>query len=776
MGNAMSKKLVIQKREVNALYINNTENGNVLRIQIFNPEVLRVSFSSDGEFDKRQGEDYLNAKENVKWDHVQDDNKIILKTDKMEAVIDKYSGAISFFDNKGNLFLKESEKNQRVLEQVKLYKTLDTKDLKVQEIRTADGLKKKVMTAEKVFDKTVYRTRNYFEFDEGEMLVGFGQGAHGEWNLRHSTYYINQANRKIAMPMAVSDKGYGILLSTKSPAFFAEDEDAAYIQTEADFYLDYYFVGGDSLFDVIRNYRRITGKAAMLPKWCYGYIQSKERYKSQGEILEVASEFRKRGIGLDCIVLDWMSWEDGMWGQKSFDPERFPDPTEMVNKLHDHNVHFMISIWPNMSPNTRDNQAFKKKGLLLTGTDIYNAFDEDARKLYWSQVEQNLYCHGIDAWWCDSSEPITPEWEKKEEPSEDAAYEEFCRDAFNIMPGEMANAYALYHGRTIWEGIRNNSLEKRVVNLTRSGWAGSQKYGTILWSGDISASWQCLENQIKAALQFAASGMPYWTLDVGAFFVKRGQPWFWDGQYENGIDDNYKKLYVRWLEFAAFLPVFRAHGTDIPREPWAFGDSGDVIYEAIVKTIRMRYSLLPYLYTLGAKACLDDGMIIRPLFFEFAGDKVCNHITDQFMLGPSLMVCPLVSAEDERKVYLPAGQRWYDFYSREVFEGGKWIHYKSPIERIPVFVPEGSIIPVEPGGRGYRFTNNETEGRGCWFASEEMTDHGTVSYEVFPGKDCEYELYEDSGDGYGYENGDYRITRVAWDEETQELRVISDNT
>ncbi len=741
----------------------NISEGNIfypvgkgmLRLMLMQGGIVRTSFSQDGVFDPRQGEDINTLPPEKNCEVIQGQNEILIRTPDIQIKINEETAAVSYMDINGRYLLTERAVCPRQLEKITLYKVADNNSAIVEEIATADGIKKKIKAADKEEYGSAYKTRTYFEFAEDEMLLGFGQGENGEWNLRGSTYYIHQANRKIAIPMVVSTNKYGILLSTKSPALFSEKNGVSFVQTEADYYLDYYFIPGTVITDVIKGFRKLTGRASMLPKWAYGYIQSKERYKTQEEMLEVAKEFRRRKIGIDCLVLDWLSWEDGKWGQKSFDKNRFPAPKEMTDELHRMGIHFMMSIWPNMSPNTEDNAEFKAAKLLLPGTDIYNAFDEKARNLYFSQVERNLLPSEADAFWCDSSEPITPEWEHHIEPEDGEKYCEFKTDAGNIMPLEMANSYGLYHAMTIWDGLRRIRPDKRVVNLTRSGWAGSQKYGTILWSGDVSASWDCLRKQVRAGLQMAASGMPYWTLDAGAFFVKRGFQWYWNGDYD-GINEDYKKLYTRWLEFAAFLPIFRSHGTDVSREPWAFGDAGDKYYEAIVSAIRGRYRLFPYIYSVGAMACIRDDMIIRPLFFDYPEEENICEISDQYMFGPSLMVCPVLSEDDKLSIYLPAGNDWYDYYTGDFYEGGRTIDYKCPIDRIAVFAKAGSIIPVtEP------------------LDSTEYYNGQTIGVRVFPGKDAYFDLYDDDGESNGYERGEYSISRIIWDDKTGE--IICDN-
>ena len=348
-------------------------------------------------------------------------------------------------------------------------------------IKTPDGTKEVVREAAKLQDGTLYHTRLFLEWQEQEALYGLGQNEEGITNLRGQIVYVHQANRKIAVPMLVSSLGYGILMDTYSPMIFQDTAFGSYLYTEADEEMDYYFMNGGSMEEVIREYRQLTGKASLLPKWAYGYIQSQERYETADEILRVAQEYRRREIGLDGIVLDWCSWEDNLWGQKTFDRARFENPTQMIEKLHELNVHFMISIWPNMDEKSDNYKEFREQGLLLPGSRIYNALTEQGRKLYWRQLEEGLFCHGVDAWWCDNSEPFTPEWNHVNQVEPSRMYEEYCNTAAMHLPASLGNAYALYHAQAVYEGQRATGEEKRVVNLTRSGYTGQQRYGTILW-------------------------------------------------------------------------------------------------------------------------------------------------------------------------------------------------------------------------------------------------------------------------------------------------------
>ena len=727
------------------------QEESLIRICPQTETAIRISYTDQEEFCQEQGKEYKKPQKDLLWNWLDRQNETIVATERVSISVDKATGSVCYMNGAGTVLGKERTKESRMMEKFDIYETVENENLEVKEIVTADGVKRKISGGDKAFSRCAYRTRTYFDFAPEEIILGLGQNENGDWNFRNTTQYIHQANRKIGIPMLVSSKGYGILLSTQSAALFTENRADAYLQTEALGYLDYYFLGGFDMLQIIRDYRQITGKAAMLPKWAYGYIQSQERYESEEEILAIADEFQRRDIGVDCLVLDWMSWPDGQWGQKTFDSNRFPDPSGMIETLHKKGIHFMLSIWPNMSSITADYKEFAEKKLLFPGTEIYNAFKEEGRELYWKQVEKKLACHGIDGWWADSSEPITPEWEHTIEPEAGQAYSEYVHDTFAVMPPEKVNAFGMYHAQTIWEGQCDSFPEKRVVNLTRSGWAGSQRYGTIMWSGDIAASWECLKNQVCAGLQYAASGMLYWTLDIGAFFVKKGRQWYWNGEFDKGMEDPaYRELYIRWMEYAAFLPVFRAHGTDVRREPWALGKTGTTFYEAAEVCIKGRYRLLPYLYSQAAMACKNDGMLMRPLIFDFSEDKTVGSISDQYMLGDSLLVCPIVNPGGKRLVYLPTGGDWYDWNTSKFYTGGQWIEVEVPLEQIPVFVRAGSVIPTqEPGAN-----------------TADMKDRDII-LQIYPGCDGHGVLYEDAEDGYGYEKGDYCITDLFWKEKTQ---------
>lgn len=753
----LRKKRTITKvyRQENILYLES--EAGFTRIIPQDTGILRISYAKNNTFSETQGEEAADPDTSCQWTWQEDDSKIRLSTGSIQAEIDRYTGSIRFLRSDGSLLLAERNYESKNVEEFDVFQTLLNENTEIEKIQTPDGIKQRIRQADRTWTGKRCHTRLYLTFEENERLYGLGQAEEGVWNLRHTTQYLHPANLKIPLPVLLSDKNWGILLSTQSPAVFNDTQYGSYLHTEADSYLDYYFIAAETPGEITAAIRKLTGRAALLPKWAFGYMQSKERYEDAQDLLAAAEEFRRRKIGLDTLILDWMSWPDGLWGQKSFDASRFPDPDDMIHKLPNMGIHFMISIWPTMDEKCDNYREFQEKGLLLATGGIYNAFSPEGRRLYWEQVKKGLFAHGVDAWWCDSSEPLTPEWSRDMKPEAGEMYREYVAAAADCMPPDKSAAYGLYHARALYEGQRSCTEARRVVNLTRSGWMGSQKYGTILWSGDISASWETLRKQIVAGLQFCICGLPYWTLDIGAFFVKRGIPWFWDGGYDAGAEDaGYRELYVRWFQYGAFLPVFRSHGTDCPREPWQFGSCGDPFYEALCAAIRLRYRLLPYIYSTAGAVWKEDAMMMQPLFFEFPADTKAADVSDEFMLGPSLLVCPVTkpmrdpqtgAPGNTRTVYLPAGSGWYDLKNGHRYEGGQYIQVSVQIDSIPVYVKEGSILPVTQPGEN----SGDMEGQ-------------DILLMVYAGKDASYTLYEDAGDGYGYEKGEYCLTNIRYDD------------
>ena len=531
--------------------------------------------------------------------------------------------------------------------------------------------------------------------------------------------------------------------------------------------MDYYFVAGETMDEVISGYRTLTGKAPVMPKWVMGFWQSRERYKTQEELLSTLGEFRSRQIPIDNIVLDWFYWRENQWGSHEFDPERFPDPKAMVDSIHALNAHMMISVWPKFYANTEHFKEFDKNGWMYRQAirdsirdwvgpgyigSFYDAYSADARKLFWKQMYEHLYPLGIDAWWMDASEPNIAD-------CTDFEYrQELCGPTALGPSKQYFNTYALMNAKAIYEGQREADSDRRVFLLTRSGFAGLQRYSTATWSGDIGTRWEDMKAQISAGLNFSVSGIPFWTMDIGGFSVEgryyAAQEEFNRTRHENSDLREWRELNTRWYQFGAFCPLFRAHGQYPCREPWNIAPEKHPAYESIVYYLRLRYRLMPYLYSLAGMACHEDYTLMRPLVMDFTSDREARNISDQFLLGPALMAAPVYTyGARSRSVYLPEGCGWYDFYTGQIVGGGRQ-EVAAPYERIPLFVPAGSILPVGP----------EVQ-----YAGEQPNAPLTIY--VYTGKDAHFTLYEDDGTTYAYESGKFATIPFSWDEGTGTLTI-----
>lgn len=732
----------------------------ILELRPQNESILRIRYTELEALSEEYGLGICFKGSFSGWQYAEDADCITVALPKLTAKVSKATGSIRYFAADGTLLLRERDFQSKYVSYFDAVKTVIDENTVVEEVVTPDGVKKRIGQATVVFDRRLCHTKLSLEFQPDERIFGLGQSPEGTLDLRGTTQYLHQANMKIAIPFFLSTAGYGILSATDGAAIFSDGEHGSYLYTDADREMDFYFIGGPEMDDIIKGYRFLTGKAVMLPKWAFGFIQSQERYETQQEVLSIADGFAERGLGLDCLVLDWNTWLPGHWGEKQLDPAAFPNVPEMVRRLEEQNVHLMLSIWANPAENTVDYGEFLAKDCLLPACTNYDPFKPEARSLYWQQVKRGVFDKGIKAFWCDSSEPFTPEW-VLDEPEVSVMYHEYIAEVSKFMPRDRINAYALAHARSIYDGQRGETDRYRVCNLTRSAHTGSQRYGVILWSGDISASWDVYRKQIAAGLNFCASGLPFWTLDIGAFFVKRGEQWFWNGDYDNTSDDPaYRELFARWFQLGAFLPVFRSHGTDVRREPWNFGQEGEPVYDAIKGAIELRYRLIPYIYSAAADVYRNDGTVMRMLAFDYRTDRTATAVRDQYLFGKSIMVCPVTTPMEPdgqptvRRVYLPAGNDWYDFYTMERFAGGQWIEVSVTLAQIPLFVKAGSIIPMTKPVR-----NTAESGR------------ADIEYRVFPGADAAFTLYEDDGDGYACENGGYTLTEVRWNDAEQKLTV-----
>ena len=540
--------------------------------------------------------------------------------------------------------------------------------------------------------------------------------------------------------------------------------------------MDYYFIAGENFDKVISGYRTLTGKASLYPKWALGFWQSRERYKTQDELLSTLAEFRSRQIPIDNIVQDWNYWPEDQWGSHEFEASRYPNPQQMLDSVHQMHGRFMISVWPKFYVNTDNYKELDAKGWMYnqSPTDdihdwvgpgykngFYDAYDPEARKVFWHQMDEKLYTglsKSIDAWWMDASEPnvrdCTPMWYRKA----------LCGPTALGTSTEYFNAYSLVNAMAIYDGQRGvyksqtsnlksqTNTEPRVFLLTRSGFAGLQRYSTATWSGDIGTRWEDMRAQMTAGLNYSMSGIPFWGMDQGGFCVEnryvRAQQLFDRTGQENEDLKEWRELQCRWNQFGAFIPLFRSHGQWPLREIWNIAPDDHPAYQSFVYYDRLRYQLMPYLYSLAGWAHFRDYTLMRALVMDFNGDKNVENIADQWMLGPALMACPVgYYKARNRIVYFPYQCGWYDLYSGEHKDGGKILVVDAPYERIPVFVREGAIIPFGPEMQ--------------W--SDEKAPE-LINLYVYAGQDGEFQLYEDEGTNYNYEQGKYATIDIRYDD------------
>ena len=697
---------------------------------------------------------------------VKDQGQVIeLRSAKLTVRVDRQSESISYFSPDGKPLLAEDASAPRTFEKTEVIKSV-ADPATVKKVMTVDGEREVAGKYVRTKDRDAWKAQVRFAFAADEAIYGLGFDETADLNLRGKTKRLYQHNLRKLIPSMVSTRGYGLLFDAYSAMTFADGSSGGSMSFDVVDDLDYYFIAGPTMDGAVAGYRELTGAAAMLPRWAFGYVQSKERYKSQDEIVATVKEFRNRKIPIDTIVQDWNYWLPGQWGALAMDPKFYPDPSAMTNAVHDQHVHLMLSIWPNPSEKSVAGKELLESGYTLAGTSFVNMFDPKARNLYWKFVWDDLGTHGIDAWWCDSTEPEGKDWSGKTRLADaDAANIDALA---KIIDPQLLNAYALEDSKGLYENWRRTVPDKRLVNLTRSGYAGGQRYGAILWSGDISAKWSVLARQVPSALNFSAAGYPYWTCDIGAFFVKRSKQWFWDGDYNKGVEDfGYRELYTRWFQFGTFLPMFRSHGTDTPREPWRFGEPGTPFYDAILKSINLRYRLMPYIYSVEGAVHFDNASFLRPVAFEFPDDVKTHDLKTQMLVGDALMVCPVLSpmyfdadskpienAAKSREVYLPEGTAWVDFWTGESNPGGATMTTDAPIDHIPVLARAGSIVPMGPA---------------VAYADEEPD--APIELRIYPGADGTCTFYEDAGEGYGYEKGEFATTKISWDDASQTLKI-----
>jgi alpha-D-xyloside xylohydrolase len=582
------------------------------------------------------------------------------------------------------------------------------------------------------------------------------------WNPAPALLSINlKTGEKVSIKMEWIPEGGESYLSVKWQEPLSQEEQNCFsFASEAGQQIDYYFIYGNSMDEVISGYRTLTGKAPIVPKWALGFWQSRERYKTQNEILSTVDEFRKRKIPIDNIVLDWSYWREAGWGSQDFDETRFPSPDSMIDVLHKkYNTQIMISVWPKFYEGISTYKEFEKKGWLYKRniadgqrdwigkgyvSTFYDAFNKDARKGFWDLINKKIYSKGIDAWWMDASEPdilsnVDPEKRKLQ----------MTPTALGCA-AEYLNAYPLQNAKGIYEGQRSTDPDKRVFLLTRSGYAGSQRYAAAIWSGDIGSTWQDMKNQISAGINFSMSGLPYWTMDIGGFVV----PEKFEKPNAESLEE-WRELMTRWSQFGAFVPLFRVHGQYPFREIFNTAPDDHPAYKSFLYYDHLRYRLLPYIYSLAGAAYHDNYTIMRGLAMDFARDTAVLNIGDQYMFGYSLLINPVYGYKQRsRELYLPKCAGWYDLYSGKFYGGGQKINADAAYEKMPVFVKAGSIIPFGPE---------------LQYTSQKRAD--TILLNIYTGADASFNLYEDEGTNYNYERGAFSIIPIKYNEATKTMAI-----
>jgi alpha-D-xyloside xylohydrolase len=553
------------------------------------------------------------------------------------------------------------------------------------------------------------------------------------------------------------DDGYIALLHNNPMP--AADRHSLQLTSEVGQAIDYYFIAGGDLDDVVAGYRQLTGKAVLAPRWAYGFWQSRQRYETADQILSVLKEYRTRNLPLDNVVMDWRYWKDPEWGSHRFDETRFPDPKGMIDQIHAQHAHFMISVWPKFYPTTEHFKELDKAGFMYHrnldqgavdwvgpgyANSFYNPYTKAARDIYWRQIKESLKGFGVDAWWLDASEPDmhsnldVPERTLRMSPTA-------------LGPGaEYFNSYSLPHTEGVYEGELAGAPDVRPFILTRSGFAGLQRNGAAVWSGDVVARWDDLRDQISAGVNLSMSGIPNWTTDIGGFSVEKR----YESQDPAHVEE-WRELNLRWFQFGAFSPVFRSHGEAPYREIYNLAPEGSEVYRALAWYDELRYRLMPYVYTTAADTYHHDGSIMRGLVMDFPADPAARKVNDEYLFGRSFLVAPVTQFKARtRSVYLPTGATWYDFESGKAYVGGGNIEAPAPLARMPLFVKAGAIVPMGPVQQ---------------YVGEKPD--APITLVVFTGRDGRFELYEDDGLSNGYQRGAYSRIPIAWNDATGRLTI-----
>jgi len=686
--------------------------AGLLRIEIETPSLLHVSYSLAGSSRPSRPSDHVLVK--TSWPaaefQVTDDSKTVtLTTATLRAVVDRDSGALHYFSADGKPLTTDANRSLRPAE----------------------------VNGEQTFHAEV----DFAIYGSHEGFYGLGQHQAGVWNYRGEEVDLSQENTEIAVPLLISTNGYGIFWNNPSRSRFNNRfVHSLYLTAEVADRTDYYFFYGPSADQIIGLYRELTGEVPLFGRWAYGFWQCKNKYQSQQDLETVAAKYRALHIPADNIVQDWFWWTN--MGEMKWN-SHYPDPQAMIDTLHREHFHLMVSVWPFFRPGSDVYDEFDRKGWLVTktvaggfhpvGQAVYDATDPAARKQYWSNINTALFQHGVDAWWLDTDEPET----------EGRADNIITDHRIALGSGaRYANIFPLFHAEAVSQGQQAASDQKRVFILSRSAYAGSQRLGVTAWSGDVLSDWLTFQRQIPAGLNYAISGMPYWTTDIGGF-ISGG----------NLADPNFRELFVRWFQFGVFSPIFRVHGTRTPdeNELWSYGPDAQKI---LVDYDTLRYRLLPYIYSQAWQVTSAHATLMRPLVMDWRDDVNAQNTADEYLFGPALLVSPVTTqGATSRSVYLPQAL-WYDFWTGEKIEGGKRIAADAPLAKLPLHVSAGSIVPFGPTME---------------WATEKPAD--PIELRIYPGADGDFTLYEDENDGYNYTKGAHATIALHWNDAVKTLTI-----
>ncbi len=681
-----------------------------LRYQVCSDSVVHVVYSLEREAPTHP--DFLVIK--TAWPkaefrfHEEDPKVLTLSTAKLRFEISRENSSVTVYDKEGKQIAEET------------YRTLTP--------------------AEVNGEKTNHAERFTRMWGSQEALYGLGQHQAGVWNYRGESVDLSQDNTNISIPMTMSSNGYGIFWNNGSRSRFNNRfVHALYLSSDVADSIDYYFIYGPDFDKIIATYRELTGSAPMFGKWAYGFWQCKNRYSSQAELEGVAKKYRDLHIPADNIVQDWFWWNT--MGEPVFN-KNYPDPKGMIETLHRDNFHLMISVWPFFRPGSPVYEEMAKRGFLIDrtiastfhpkGSALYDAFNPEARKYYWSLMNEALFKIGVDAWWLDTDEPET----------EGRETNILVTNKVSIGNGaRYANEFPLMTSTAVHDGQRAASDQKRVFILSRSAFAGEQRNGAAVWSGDVNPNWETFRRQIPAGLNYSVSGLPYWTTDIGGFVEA------------NPDDPAYRELYLRWFEFGTFCPIFRAHGTRTTNqnELWSYGPEAQ---KTLVAYDKLRYRLMPYIYSLAWKVTSEGYTIMRPLVMDFRTDVRAQNIGDEFLFGPAILVAPVTEqAATVRHLYLPKAT-WVDFWTGNAITGGTAIDTPAPLDHLPLYIQAGSILPLGPD---------------LQYAAERVPD--PLEIRVYRGANGSFTLYEDENDNYNYERGAHATILFTWDDSAHELTI-----